>query len=157
MASQKVVVEIPAEKHVKSYFEFFYGKTIVFPERDPFGDIFYLLLHKPGNRRDKEVKTYRSSIRVEISEDVLFRNGYAMSPTNVQKFNNLVSRLIKNEVMRSIMLLRAGAKMKPSESFNLYFEVFNIPQEALSYEMIKKSEYRLRKKRLSTNKNIKTN
>jgi hypothetical protein len=154
MEPLKIVVEIPAERHVKSYLERYFGKEILFPEREPFGSIFKFLLEKADDKKNRKVKTYEHSIRVRITEDVLFKNGHTMSPTNVRMFNNLVSRIIKNEALACLEVLRRGAKMKPKKSLDLYLETFDMPMEAMTLDMLKKSTQRLDEARLSPNSSL---
>lgn len=95
-------------------------------------------LRKPSNRYDKRMEVnskYTERVPLEISEDVFYRNGWELTPTDINDINQRIEALIKMElrIFLEVHVMLMGNITKSIQAFYAYsgFSEATWPEESI--------------------------
>lgn len=151
-----VTVELPCKRSIRNYLEVHYGKPVKFPPLDDIGDYFYLLLADDDNSQGSRTGYYPDAVTVLITEKVLLKRGFVMTPTNLVQFNNWLLRRIKREMILYIeTAIKYSAMANPDKRifkrqiYDNFIDEFGLESSAFTYDAVKKDHERWHNRKLS--------
>ncbi len=151
------VLTIPTKTYLKKYLNTLYGSPIVFTTINYFGmSLIGFLERKFYNRDSNEVITYQKfdvlndQVNIHLPRHWLAKNnrgyGYDINTANIILLNKLFEERFEEDLCR-FCLVYASAGVEIKDAIEEFCRLFSISlEEDISYEAVKKKEYRYRKK-----------
>jgi hypothetical protein len=139
-------VEIPVKGYIRNYVEANYGTPVLFDRRTYIGKHFFALAASCDTKYDKMYKGYKDILVVHIKEDMYLRRGSVLTKTGILDFNGFVEDIMKRELFIYVDGLTDQNPIQFKEAFQKYIDRFQVDEALFTYDNIKQTYQRYRKK-----------
>jgi hypothetical protein len=148
-----IEISFPVDPHVKKYLMRQYGtETIPFRRNDPIHSFFLSLLERPSTvfKHSQYKKPSGNKVKFVISRSIKEKVGCVLPDENIIHLNFFIDHLIKSEFY-SFVDSKIEEGMRTKNAIEAFCEKYEMGEEDIKFETLKKAYYRYEQKKSQKN------
>jgi hypothetical protein len=131
-------VQIPVKSYIRAYLVNNCGDPADLTRLPEIHELLTNCLKYPKFHRDNHSKcNYSDTIQVIISQDTFYRHGWALSKTDIVRFNQKCEAMVKFN-SRQFIIANSAMGLPVSKCIREFQLLFQFTEDCFSYETIKK-------------------
>ena len=138
MAKEEFYIDIKVKPYVKQYLINCWGDPVAIHKSDRYFNLLKIYLKRPRKNYKPVIHSPGTClVRVRISEDIFYRNGFVMTLNQMSWFSKYIEQDLKFH-MRMFVDTRALIGCTVADSIRQFQDSYNLTEEVWSFESIKK-------------------